>query len=143
MANGQGNPTNQPVATAGGSGLPENIAGALSYFLGPITGVVFFLLDKQRPFVRFHAVQCLGVTIVWVVIAVVLMIVSAILGVIPVLGFLIGVLLNLGLAVVGFGLWLWLMFQAYSGKTWEVPGLGPHVRRISSETGGPSGGAAA
>jgi len=131
------------VATAGGSGLPENVAGALSYFLGPLTGLVFFIIDKQRPFVRFHAVQCIGVTIVWVVIAVVLMIVSAVLGVIPVLGVLVGLLLNLGLAVVGFALWLWLMYQAYSGKTWEVPGLGPHVRRITAETGGPPSGAAA
>ena len=140
MTDGRGTPTNQPVATAGGSGLPENVAGALSYFLGPLTGLVFFIIDKQRPFVRFHAVQCIGVTIVWVVIAVVLMIVSAVLGVIPVLGFLVGLLLNLGLAVVGFALWLWLMYQAYSGKTWEVPGLGPHVRRITAETGGPPSG---
>ena len=142
MTNGSGNPTHQPVASSGGSGLPENVAGALSYFLGPLTGVVFFILDKNRPFVRFHAVQCIGVTIVWVVIAVVLMIVSAVLGVIPVLGFLVSLMLSLGLSVAGFGLWLWLMYQAYSGKTWEVPGLGPHVRRIAAETGGPAGGAA-
>lgn len=138
MTDGQGSQSKQPVTTsAGGSGLPANVAGALSYFLGPITGVVFFIIDRERPFVRFHAVQCLGVTIVWVVLAVVLIVVSAVLGVIPILGFLIGILLNIVLAVAGFGFWLWLMYQAYQGNEWEVPGLGPHVRRIAAESGGP------
>lgn len=127
----------QPVTTTkGGSGLPENVAGALSYLLGPLTGIAFFLIDRERAFVRFHAVQSIGVTIAWVAIAVALMIVSTVIGVIPVLGFLVSILLNLGLAVVGFGLWIVLMLQAYRGHTWEVPGLGPHVRRLVAETGG-------
>jgi len=126
-----------PQPTAGGSGLPENVAGALSYFLGPVTGILFFIIDRQRPFVRFHAVQSIAVTIAWVAIAVALMIVSTVLGVIPVLGFLISLALNLVLAVAGFGLWLVLMYQAYQGKTWELPVLGEHVRRLAAETGGP------
>lgn len=130
-------PPQSSGAPSGGSGLPENVAGALSYLLGPITGVAFFIIDRQRPFVRFHAVQSIGVTIVWVVVAVALMIVSTVLGFIPILGWLVSALLSLGLAVVGFGLWLWLMYQAYQGKTWEIPGLGSHVRRLAAETGGP------
>jgi uncharacterized membrane protein len=126
-----------PVATArGGSGLPENVAGALSYVLGALTGIAFFVIDRDRPFVRFHAVQSIGVTIAWVAITVALMIVSTVIGVVPVLGFLVSILLNLGLAVLGFILWIVLMLQAYRGKTWEVPGLGPHVRRLAAETGG-------
>jgi len=142
---GAGDPTSgheppPPVAAAGsGSGLPENVAGALSYLLGPITGIVFFIIDRERSFVRFHAVQSIALTITWVVLVVALTIVSTILGFIPVLGWLVGILLNLGLALGGFALWLWLMFQAYQGQTWEVPGLGPHVRRLSSETGGRPG----
>jgi uncharacterized membrane protein len=38
------------------SGLSENAAGALSYALGWVTGIIFFLVDK-RPYVRFHAAQ--------------------------------------------------------------------------------------
>jgi len=142
---GQGSPTSgseppRPVgAQGGGSGLPENVAGALSYLLGPITGIVFFIIDRERSFVRFHAVQSIALTIAWVVLVVALTIVSTILGFIPVLGWLVGILLNLGLALGGFVLWLWLMFQAYQGRTWEVPGIGPHVRRLSAETGGGAG----
>ena len=120
----------------GGSGLPENVAGALSYLLGPITGLAFFIIDRDRPFVRFHAVQCIGLTVVWVVLAVVLMVISAILGFIPFLGWLVSLLLNLGLSLVGLVLWIWLMVSAYQGNQWEVPGLGPHVRRIADESGG-------
>jgi uncharacterized membrane protein len=125
-----------PPVSPGGSGLQENVAGALSYLLGPITGVAFYVMDRQRAFVRFHAIQSIGLTITWVALAVLLMIVSAVLGVIPIIGWIVSILLNLGLAVAGFGLWLWLMYQAYQGRTWEIPGLGPHVRRIAAETGG-------
>lgn len=128
-------PSQTPSTPTGGSGLPENVAGALSYLLGPITGVAFFVIDRERPFVRFHAVQSIAVTIGWVALVVVLMVLSAILGMIPILGWLVGVLLNLGLALAGFGLWLWLMFQAYQGREWMLPVLGEHARRISAQSG--------
>ena len=136
--NGSPDPDAEPTAPpqGGGSGLPENVAGALSYLLGPITGVAFFIIDRERPFVRFHAVQSIAVSIGWVVVAIALMVVSAILGVIPILGWLIGILLNIGLALAGLGTWLWLMYQAYQGNQWAFPGLEPHVRRIAADSGG-------
>ena len=42
-----------PVAQ---SGLSENAAATLSYVLGWLTGIIFFLVDK-RPYVRYHAAQ--------------------------------------------------------------------------------------
>lgn len=128
-------PTPEPTAPPAGSGLPDNTAGALAYLLGPITGVAFFVIDKDRPFVRFHAVQSIAVTVVWVAVAVVFMVLSAVLGFIPILGWLASLFLNLGLAVAGFGLWLWLMFQAYQGRAPALPGIAPHVRRIAAEAG--------
>src|SRR6266700_3632311 len=38
------------------SGLSQNTAATLSYVLGWLTGLIFFLIDK-RPYVRFHAAQ--------------------------------------------------------------------------------------
>jgi uncharacterized membrane protein len=136
--NASPDPDAEPTTSnqGGGSGLPENVAGALSYLLGPITGVAFFIIDRERPFVRFHAVQSIAVSIGWVVVAIALMVVSAILGVIPILGWLIGILLNIGLALAGLGTWLWLMYQAYQGNQWAFPGLEPHVRRIAADSGG-------
>lgn len=133
---GSPRPSPDPGAPpSGGSGLPENVAGALSHLLGPITGVAFFIIDRERPFVRFHAAQCIVVTVGWVAVAVALMIVSAVLGMIPVLGWLVSILLNLALALAGFTIWLWLMFQAYGGNRWTIPALGTHVHRLAAESG--------
>lgn len=115
-----------------GSGLEENVAGALSYLLGPVTGVIFLIIDKERPFVRFHAVQCLVVTVAWLVISFALMVAGTILGMIPVVGFLVTTLAYFALSIVGFVLWLVLMYKAFQGEEWEVPVLGEYTRRYES-----------
>lgn len=47
-------PASPPLPAS--TGITENTAAALSYVLGWITGIIFFLIDK-RPYVRFHAAQ--------------------------------------------------------------------------------------
>lgn len=118
----------QPLA--GGSGLEANVAGALSYLLGPVTGVLFLLLDKDEPFVRFHAVQCLVVSVAWVVAWMAVMFMATILGVVPVLGWLLGTLISMALSLAGLVLWVYLMFRAFQGDEWEVPLLGEYARRF-------------
>ena len=115
-----------------GSGLEENVAGALSYLLGPVTGVIFLIVDKERPFVRFHAVQCLVVTIAWLIVSFALMVAGTILGMIPVVGFIVTTLAYFALSIVGFILWLVLMYRAFQGEEWEVPVLGEYARRYES-----------
>ena len=39
------------------TGLESNIAGLLSYLVGWITGLIFFLIEQEDEFVRFHAMQ--------------------------------------------------------------------------------------
>src|SRR5580692_7256697 len=54
------------------SGMSENVAALLSYLLGWVTGIIFFLIDK-RPFVRFHAAQSIvvfgGLTVIRIVLS--------------------------------------------------------------------------
>lgn len=38
-------------------GIEENLEGVLCYLLGWITGIVFYILEKDSKFVRFHAKQ--------------------------------------------------------------------------------------
>ncbi|MGQ9825604.1 MAG: zinc-ribbon domain-containing protein, partial [Desulfotomaculales bacterium] len=38
------------------TGLQRNLAGLLCYVLGWLTGIIFYLVEKD-PFIRFHAVQ--------------------------------------------------------------------------------------
>src|SRR5438105_9937453 len=39
------------------TGLDENIAALLSYVFGWVSGLVFFLMEKDSKRVRFHAMQ--------------------------------------------------------------------------------------
>ena len=66
------------------TGLPANVAGALAY----ITGVLFYVLERDNRFVRFHAAQSIVVSIVMIVISIVLGILGAVLGFIPFIGWI-------------------------------------------------------
>ena len=123
-------PTGADAAPGGTTGIPSNTAGALSYFLGALTGILFLVIEKKDPFVRFHAAQSIGVTVVGVGISIVLMILSAVLGVVPILGWILGAFLSLGFMLVAFGFWLFRMFQAWQGRSWEVPLVGARARQM-------------
>ena len=49
----------QPVAEQDKTsmGIKSNVAALLSYVLGFITGLIFFLIEKENKYVRFHAMQ--------------------------------------------------------------------------------------
>lgn len=100
-----------------GSGLPKSTAAAISYVLGPITGVIFLVIEKD-PFVRFHAMQSIVVLgALWVL-----------MWVMPFTIILLAVTPIVGLA--GFVLWLLLIYKAWMGEEWEVPYLGKYARKF-------------
>ncbi len=96
------------------SGLDENVAGALSYALGWITGIGFLLTEPANKFVRFHALQSVivfgGLSLAWFIAMS-----------IPLLGWLIAFVVIPPLSAV---LWLLLMFKAYQGARFKVPFAG-------------------
>lgn len=94
-------------------GMEENIAGALAYFLGIVTGILFFALEKESRFVKFHAMQSI---LVWL----------GVLGVIIVLSFIpiIGWIFSFFVAMGSFFLWLFLMYKAYKGEWFKLPLIG-------------------
>ena len=102
--------------------MSSNVAGALAYILGFITGIIFLLLDqyKNDRFVRFHAMQsifysvaCIAFSIAWGI----LFATSTSLGL---LLFPIRAVISLAM----FGYWLYLMYQAYSNREYRIPFLG-------------------
>ena len=99
------------------TGLPKNTAGALSYVLGPLSGIVFLVLEKD-PFVRFHAMQSIVVfgalfVLQWgLAITIFLAPISGLIG------------------IAGFALWLLLIYKAWKGEEWEVPMLGKYARKF-------------
>ncbi len=123
------------AGAAVGTGLTPNVAGALSYFLGPITGVIFVLLDKNDRFVRFHAFQSILLSGAWIAFWVAFDIVSIILGQIPLLGLLavlFGLLLSVVLGLGGLVLWIALMVMAYQGKSPKLPVIGVMAERYAA-----------
>ena len=67
-----------PAPTAQAAGLEENMACALCYVLGLLTGVLFLVLApyNQNRLIRFHAFQSIFLNIAWIAIYIVLSIVS-------------------------------------------------------------------
>lgn len=114
------------------TGLAPNVAGALAYILGPITGVLFLVVEKENRFVRFHAAQSITVGIVLIALSIALSVLGTLLAFIPVLGWIAALLLTLGIGFGSFVLWLLLMWRASQGQEWEVPIAGGLARRIVS-----------
>ncbi len=95
-------------------GLEENIEGVLCYLLGFITGIAFYLLEKENKFVRFHAMQSI---IVFGALFILQRVFILLFIFIPFLGLTISWLLGL----LGFVLWIILMMKAYQGEMFKVP----------------------
>ena len=116
--NGHEQPAGGYQATAG-TGLDSNVAAALSYLLGWVTGIVFLLIEKEDDFVRFHAAQSIVVTgALTVGYFVFFRLFIELLGAIGIYSVLwIGALIRLGglVAVVV------LMYMAYDGRWYRVP----------------------
>jgi len=116
----------------GGTGLTINLAAALSYALGLITGILFLVLEpyKNNKFVRFHAMQSIIFSAACIVFAIVWSIVVGVL--IDAAGFwvlTIDVPLRLLIGLGIFFFWLYLMFQAYSNREYQIPFIGPIAAR--------------
>ena len=99
--------------TKSSTGLDENVAGLLCYVLGWVTGLVFFLIEKDSKFVRFHAMQS-------IIVFGVLSVASIILRWIPLIGGIISGLIGL-LSLV---LWIILMIKAYQDEKFKLPWAG-------------------
>ena len=99
-------------------GMQPNLAGLLCYFLGFITGLVFYLVEKKNKFVRFHAMQS-------IVVFGGIFVINFLLLFIPILGVVISTLLSL-LSIV---LWVLLMIKAYQGEYFKLPIAGDIAER--------------
>ncbi len=122
--------TASTIAEPTSTGIAANVGGALAYVLGPITGVALYVLEKDNRFVRFHAAQSIMVGIVTIALYIALSIVSTVLAFVPVLGWILALVITLGISVASFVLWLMLMWRAFNGAEWETPVAGPLARKM-------------
>jgi uncharacterized membrane protein len=109
------------------TGLDGNIAAALSYLFGLISGIIFFVIESESRFVKFHALQSMMVSVAVMVVYIGYSIVLLIIGRIPVLGGLIALVGGLGfvlLMLAFFALWVFCMVKAFNGERFKLPYLG-------------------
>jgi uncharacterized membrane protein len=109
------------------TGLDANIAAALSYFLGLLSGAVFFGIETESRFVKFHAMQSMLASVAAIVIYIAYTVVWMVLWRIPFLGWLAGIFGFLGYALIALGLlgaWLYCMFRAFQGERFKLPYIG-------------------
>ncbi|MGI8772716.1 MAG: zinc-ribbon domain-containing protein [Acidobacteriaceae bacterium] len=95
-------------------GLSDSAAGAIAY-LTIIPAIIFLLVEpyRSRPFVRFHAVQCIGLTIVAAVLRILVSFMSY---------HLWSLFLVINLVV--FIAWLIAIVSAAQGKWFKLPLIG-------------------
>jgi len=112
------------------SGLQPNLAAALAYVFTIITGTIFFIIEKENKYVRFHAMQAIlmgtALFIIWTILAIFS---AAILPFMPISVWFINSAINL---VAGLGwliLWALLMYKAYHGKKFKLPVIGNIAER--------------
>ena len=94
------------------TGMNQNVAGMLCYLVGWITGLIFFLIEKDNKFVRFHAMQSIITfgAIFALQMALILTVFLAIL--VPFLN------------ILNLVLWVILMVKAYQGEKFKLPFAG-------------------
>ncbi|THE64148.1 hypothetical protein D8Y22_14655 [Salinadaptatus halalkaliphilus] len=127
-------PSDEPPAvaeeTAGETelGISENVAGALAYFWGFVTGGLLYAVETENEFVRFHAAQSIvlsvGLFCFFVGFTVFQFFVGFLLGDIMIIGFLISIGFSFLWLVIGFGtflLYLYLMITAFRGRQKRLP----------------------
>lgn len=139
----QNPPPAQPAKSSGIGGLDPKVAAALSYIW--IVGLIFYFIEKENRFVRFHAMQ----SIIFGIANFVIMFALAILAIILTFAF------GIGGAIVGGGIgtlvsmlvWLvWLIFwllalaflaglifaayKAYQGQKFKLPIIGNMAEKI-------------
>jgi uncharacterized membrane protein len=96
------------------SGMDQNLAAALTYGVGWLTGALFLVTEPTNTFVRFHAWQSVivfgALSIAWFVSVSV-----------PFIGWFVAFVIIPPLSLF---LWLLLMYKAYQGERYKLPFAG-------------------
>ena len=116
-----------PPPVAPSLGMTDNMAGALCYLFGFITGILFLVLApyNQDRNIRFHAFQSIFLSVAWIILSIVVSIVVLAFHLIPFLGILVAFVLRITIGLGGIILWLYMMFKTYNGEKIVLPVVGP------------------
>ena len=133
---------NPPPVQSGKSstGLDENIASLIAYLAGWVSGLIFFLIEKDSRLVRFHAMQSILLNVTFGVAAVIFVVVISVLVIVlgmisdslaaiaSLLSGLLWLVLGLGILLV----WILCLIKAYGGTMYKLPIIGNYAEKFSA-----------
>lgn len=111
------------------TGLEQNTAALLSYLVTWVTGLIFYLIEKDNKYVRFHAMQSILFGIAMVVAGVLLVIITTLLRYIPFIGGMTSMLLSFVYWIGTVIIWILLMVKAFQGERYKLPFIGDIAER--------------
>jgi uncharacterized membrane protein len=137
----QNPPPVQTTPAKSSTGLDENVAALLSYIFHWISGLIFFLIEKDSRLVRFHSMQSIllggaafiGGFVLWFLWVVVTLVLGQIA---DFLGTLVGLVLGLIIFVFYIAIlvgWVMCLIKAYQGQYFKLPLLGNFAEKFSTK----------
>ena len=131
-----------PVQTTKSStGLDENVAALLSYVFGWISGLIFFLIEKDSRLVRFHGMQSILLNVFFIILFIVLWVVSIVFvvissqlpGALAMIVNLITTLLWIVLWLAVVVAWVFCLIKAYQSQYFKLPIIGNLAEKFSTK----------
>ena len=131
------NPPPGPMGKSS-TGLDENIAALLAYIFGWVSGLVFYLIEKDSKLVRFHAMQsilfCVVVAVLgialWIVTFMLILVAAMVPDVMESLFGLLATLVWLVFSIAGLIAWILCVVRAYQGQFFKLPVIGNMAEKI-------------
>ena len=123
------------------TGLDENVAALLSYIFGWVSGLIFFLIEKDSKLVRFHAMQSILFNaliavvafVLWVIVFILMLIGGQLADFLGAIVAVLGTLLYLAFALGILIAWVMCLIRAYQGKYFKLPIIGNFAEKFSSK----------
>ena len=112
-----------PGAPISAPGLTDNVAGALCYLAGFVTGILFLVLApyNQNRAIRFHAFQSIFLNFAALLLSIAL---GMVISMFSFLGGFFGLFLGPLLWLAFLGACVYMMFSTFQGKTVILPIIG-------------------
>lgn len=116
--NENSNDTRNETANQKPYNLEPNIEAMLAYlpFISIFTSLGIFMMEKENKFVRFHALQGLLFSIVYIVLSMALTLTFVLAFLIPILN------------LAAFAVWSFMIYKSYNREEFELPILGKIAR---------------
>ena len=135
------NPPPVQAASKSSTGLDENVAALLSYVVHFVSGLIFFLIEKNSRLVRFHAMQAIilgalffigGMVLmfVWFFITIIASQISGLLG--SLMSLVVGLVMFVFFAAIVVG-WIMGMVKAFQGQYFKLPVIGNFAEKFSAK----------